>query len=190
MAWQALLVCGALLASSVMHAKDHPRQQAAELIRAMRADRLAAERVELMLLDRCKAEGCDADHRACLRKPHPEDFVEHFSSRLARELSAEELRAALDYFESEVGDKHIGVLRGEVGLSRETLFNQQPEDRARMLAWLDTKPGYLLMTRGFLTRTSEINNWIAVRARRAWSECLGPAGLQPTNTASEPMKSP
>jgi hypothetical protein len=190
MAWQAVLACGALLASGVTYGKDDSRQLAAELIRAMRADRLAAERVEVMLLDRCKEAGCDADHRQCLKKPHPEDFVEYFSGRLARELSDAEMLTALQYFESEVGDKHIAVLRGEVGQSRETLFNQQPQDRARMLAWLDTRPGYVLVTRGFLTRTSEINNWIGMRVRRAWFDCLESAELQPSSKASAPTNSP
>lgn len=131
---------------------DLKQALARELISVMKLDEQAIQKVEKRILDRCRAEHCDADLRQCLMKFDRQLITLYLESDVVKELRPDEMRDAIAYFRSETGLKHLDILRAEQGLGGDqTLFNQTPETRARMIAFLDTRAGYLVITRGVLT---------------------------------------
>lgn len=169
----AFVVC-ALCAVARCLAADPPDKLeevlARELVATMKIDEQANQKVEKRILDRCRAEKCDADLRQCLMKFDRQDVTEDLESDAVKELTADEMRDAIAYFRSEAGLKHLDILRAEQGLGGEdTIFNQTPGTRARMLAFLDTRAGYLVITRGVLT--NRINSWTESRAWMSFWRC-------------------
>jgi hypothetical protein len=143
---------------------------AQELIAVTKVDEQAAQKVEKLILARCQVEKCDADLRECLMKIDKHFFTLFLQSDFRDELTAEETRQSIAYFRTETGQKHLDILRAEQGLGgSDTLFNQSAETRAGMLAFLDTRAGYLLITRSLLTNSS--NQWIGGKAREAFWRC-------------------
>lgn len=124
---------------------------ARELIDRMKLDEQAVQKVERLILARCHSQTCDADQRQCLLKIDREEFAQDFAHTAEKELTPEEMRQAIAYFRTEAGLHHLEILRAEQGLGgQETLFNQSSQTRARILAFLDTRAGYLLITRSVL----------------------------------------
>jgi hypothetical protein len=152
-------------------AHDQERRLAQELVAAMKIEEQFLQKVEARILARCHVDGCDQDLRQCLLKP-PD--LEYLRSRLetiaTREFSPEDLREGIAYFRTETGLKHLDILRAEQGLGgSETLFNQEARTRAGILAFLDTRVGYLLITRSVLT--SEASSGVDREARSAFWRC-------------------
>jgi hypothetical protein len=143
---------------------------ARELIVITKVDEQAAQKVEKLILARCQVEKCDGDLRECLMKIDRDYLTLLQESAFKDELTAEETRQAIAYFRTETGQKHLDILRAEQGLGgSDTLFNQSPETRAGILAFLDTRVGYLLFTRSVLTNTTQ--RWIGGQAREAFWRC-------------------
>lgn len=139
---------------------------ASELIATMKIDEQAMQLVENRLLAWCRDEKCDADLRQCVLKFDREEITAFMVSDARSELTPDELRQAIAYFRTETGLRHLDILRAERGLGGDaTLFNQTPEDRARMLAFLDTRTGYLIFTRHVLTNESDR----AMEGRAFWA---------------------
>jgi hypothetical protein len=137
----------------------------------MKVDAQAEQLVERQVLSRCRPDDCDNERRACMLKFDHADFTYTLAAIARRELTPAEMKMGIDYFRSEVGMKHRQIMRAEKGLSTASLSGQTLEDRARMLAFLDTSVGYRLVTRAVLTNTSEVNEWNAWRARLAFADC-------------------
>ena len=124
---------------------------ARELISVMKADEQLEQLVERAILVRCQAAKCDEDLRECLLKPDLLISKLGMERAASSELSADELRASITYFKSEAGQRHLDILRGEKGLSRAvSLAEQTSETRERIVAFLGTHAGYLLVTRSIL----------------------------------------
>jgi hypothetical protein len=160
----ALLLCLAPLASRAVDPEwDRTRALARELVSLMKLDEQAVQKTEALILARCRRESCDADLRQCLMKSDREYFAEDFAREARNALSPEEMQQAIDYFRTEAGLRHLDILRAEQGLGGgETLFNQSDETRRRILAFLDTRAGYLLITRSVLTlNSSQLVGWQA-----------------------------
>jgi hypothetical protein len=162
------------LAAAVVSARDSDDRArlARELVDVMRLAEQAEELIEKQILARCHREKCDNEAMTCMLKLDREELVRHFLNIAKMELTIEELRAAVGYFRTEVGEKHRQILRAERGLARTSLAEQSPEDRQIMLAFLDTRAGYLLFTRAVLTNTSQVNALIRRTAFLAWDDCL------------------
>jgi hypothetical protein len=152
-------------------AGESPRDLARELVRVMKVDGQAEQMVEQLILSRCRAEDCDNERRSCMLKFDHEAYTDSLMWIARRELTTAEMKAGIEYFRSEVGMKHRQIMRAEKGLSTASLSDQRPEDRVRMLAFLDTPEGYRLVTRAVLTNTSEVVDWIARQARMAFADC-------------------
>jgi hypothetical protein len=149
---------------------DDATSLAAELVATMKIDEQASQKVENEILAWCHANKCDADLRRCLMKFDREEITEDLEDAASSALTPDEMKAAIAYFRTETGLKHLDVLRAERGLGGDaTLFNQSPEDRARMLGFLDTRAGYLIITRQVLT--SQTDRWTTARARWAIWRC-------------------
>ncbi len=147
---------------------------AGDLLAIMKVEDQAVQKVERRILARCREEKCDADMRQCLMKIDRQDFSAFVGSDLRHELTADEMKQAIAYFKTEAGLKHLDILRAEQGLGgTDTVFNQTPEIRARILAFLDTRAGYLLITRSVLA--DGIGNWVRGQYHEAQWRCKPPA---------------
>jgi hypothetical protein len=146
------LACMAPMAAwSVDPARDVARELAWELVGLMHLEEQAQQKVERQILARCRVEKCDADLRQCLMKPDDSYYMEYVVSEAVQELTPDEMRQAIAYFRTESGLKHLDILRAEQGLGgSDTLFSQDDATRARILAFLDTRAGYLVITRSVL----------------------------------------
>jgi hypothetical protein len=143
---------------------------ARELIAVTKVDEQAVQKVEKLILARCQVEECDADLRECLMKIDKDYFTRFLEVDFRNELTVEETRQAIAYFRTETGLKHLDILRAEQGLGgSDTLFNQSAGTRAGILAFLDTRVGYLLITRSVLTNSA--SQWIGGKAREAFWRC-------------------
>jgi hypothetical protein len=147
------------------------RALARELIATMKLEEQALQKAEARILAHCRHKKCDADLRQCLMKIDRQYFVDFTVSDVTRELTVTEMREGIAYFKSEPGLKHLDVLRAEQGLGgNDTIFNQTPEIRARMLAFLDTRAGYLLITRAVLR--DGVNKMATTQFYEAFDRCL------------------
>lgn len=158
-------------APTSLQADDSRHALAEELVRTMKADEQAAQRIEKIIVDRCRDEQCDDELRQCLFKLDRNELLSDLTYLAERELTPEEMTVATTYFRSEIGERHRQVMRAEVGLSKATLYDQPAEARAAMLAFLDTPAGYRLVTRALLTNTDKVNGMILNQAGRAFRRC-------------------
>ena len=156
---------------TVSQADESRHALAEELVRAMKGDEQAAQRIEKIIIDQCHEEHCDDEARQCLFKIDRNELLSDLTYFAERELTPGEMAAATAYFRSEIGEKHRQVMRAELGLSKATLYDQAPEVRAAMLAFLDTSAGYRLVTRALLTNTDKVNGMIRNQAGRAFHRC-------------------
>lgn len=172
-AWRGFGVLCLILgvAPTSSQADESRHALAEELVRTMKADEQAAERIEKIIIARCREEQCDDELRLCLFKIDRNELLSDLAYFAERELTPEEMTAATAYFRSDIGEKHRQVMRGEVGLSKATLYDQAPEARAAMLAFLDTPAGYRLVTRALLTNTDKVSGMIRNQAGRAFRRC-------------------
>lgn len=151
--------------------RDLRRDVARDLIATMKLDEQAAQKAEAAVLAWCRAKECDADMRRCVLKFDREEITRNLVVDAENALTVDEMREAIAYFRTETGLKHLDVLRAEQGLGGDATFsNQAPGDRARMLAFLDTRAGYLIITRSVLTSGSY--RWAAMRAELAGMRCI------------------
>ena len=165
------LGCAPAAGWAVDPAWELSHQLARELIAVMKIDEQAVQKVERLILARCRVEDCDADERQCLMKLDKDYFTTFIESDAVKEFTADEMKEAIRYFRSETGLKHLDILRAEQGLGgSDTLFNQSAETRAGILAFLDTRVGYLLITRSVLTNNA--NQRVAGRAIDAFWRCV------------------
>jgi hypothetical protein len=144
---------------------------ARELIATMNLEDQAVQKAEARILAHCRQIKCDADLRQCLMKIDREYFVTFTVSNVSHELTVTEMKEAIAYFRSEPGLKHLDVLRAEQGLGgHDTIFNQTPAIRARMLTFLDTRAGYLLITRAVLR--DGVNKMASMQFYEAFDRCM------------------
>ena len=172
-AWRSVGVLWLVIAiaSTSSQAEESRRELAEELIRAMKADEQAMELAEKQILSRCRYEKCDDELRQCLFKFDRYEFMSTLLSIAERELTPAEMKAGITYFRTEIGEKHRQVLRAEQGLAKASLSDQIPEERAAMLAFLDTPAGYLLVTRALLTNSDKVRGMILNESGRAFDRC-------------------
>jgi hypothetical protein len=172
-AWRSIGILSLVLgiAPTSSQADEARHALAEELVRTMKADEQASQRIERIIIARCREEQCDDELRLCLFKIDHNELMLYLVSFAERELTPEEMKAAIAYFRSEIGEKHRQVMRAEVGLSKATLYDQTSEARAAMLAFLDTPAGYRLVTRALLTNTDKVSGMVLNHAGRAFSRC-------------------
>ena len=165
-----LLIAGVQF-GSISFANDSRHLAAVNLIHAMRADEQAAQLVERYVRDACRDSECKVDLTKCVAAIDREGITDRLVRLANRELTPSEIEAGTTYFRSEIGIRHLEVLRATRGLGKATLNDQKPEVRTAMLAFLDTSAGYRLVTRSLLTNSTEVNQMMNRERRRVFLEC-------------------
>jgi len=166
-------IVGCLLAIP-SYAGNSGDETAEELIRAMRADELIAQLVERSVRSQCEFKRCEVDLNVCLTNLDRTEIISTLVRIARRELTPAEMKAAIAYFQSEVGSRHLEVIRASKNIGEGSLNDQKPDTRAAMLAFLDTPAGYRLVTRGMLTNSEEAN-WLVLRNAGRVLELCRPA---------------
>lgn len=167
----ASLLCGLCLVAPGAQAGDPGSDLALQLIRAMKVDEQAAMKVHNLAASRWRSGNITEQQRDCALKVSQTDFTDMLMHFARRELTPAEMQAAIEYFKSTTGMKHIEVMRAEQGLAATSFFKQDPDDQAKMLAFLETPAGYRLITRGLLTTSTEASNYVDRRRRSVTRDC-------------------
>lgn len=143
-----------------------PRELAVELVQVMGTDARAALGMH-QRADRQFNEGTlKLAQRDCIRLVGREEFTERLASLVDRKLQRGELLDAIAYFRSPIGKRHLAAI--------ENKSNATAEDWPERRAFLDTPAGYLLLTRGLLTNSSELSRAVDMTIRDRFYECENP----------------
>jgi hypothetical protein len=160
-------LAGCLSLSTATFAIDYKARAelAARLVRAAAADVRVAEEINKILNSASTARfRC----RAPLRRG---ELTEGLADIAERELTVEEMREGIAYLESDVGRKHLVLLRAVEDNTPDKPLVSATERKA-MEGFLDSSVGYRLFTRGLLWR-SDLAQRVFQRAmsERRWEEC-------------------
>ena len=168
------LIVGLLLVVPT-HAGDAKDEAAGSLVRTMGAVELVEQLVERSVRQQCEIKGCEVELEARLSTTDSGLIMNTLVQIAKRELTPAEMEAAIAYFRSEVGSRHLEVIRATRNVGKASLNDQPSEMRAAMLAFLDTPAGYRLVTRAMLTSSEEVN-WLILRTAGHVVEQCRPAG--------------
>jgi hypothetical protein len=118
----------------------------------------------------------DASQRDCLRGVDRAAFTALLQESAARELSAAELRAAVDYFESDAGRKDLWIAeyRRSAGRADELGLRMPdftPAEYDAMREFGASPAGIKLLARGVLTQSDTATDGIIRRTRELIGEC-------------------
>jgi len=118
----------------------------------------------------------DAVQRDCLRNVDRAEFTSLLQESATRELSESELRAALEYFESDTGKKHLWIAEyrrstaraAELGLR---MPDFSPAEYDAMRAFGASPVGVKLLSRAVLTQSDPATDGIVRKTRQLIGEC-------------------
>jgi hypothetical protein len=159
----AVFVPAWLVGPSAFAADKPPRDPAEELVEVMGADQRAADTMHSLADSQLRDGTTKLKQRECIRQVGREEFTDWFARLVDRNLKPEEMRDALAYFTSAVGKKHLEAIEQKANVTAE----DWPERRA----FLDTTPGYQLITRALLTDSSEAKRVVDRIIRSRFYEC-------------------
>jgi hypothetical protein len=161
----AVATCLSLSMSS--RAADYPprRELALQLVRVAEADIRLAEDAN-RILNSSSAKGF-----RCKAPVSRGELTEELARIAEHELTEAEMRDGIAYLRSDVGRKHLVLLRA-VEEHRVNKPIPDAAERASMEAFLDSPVGYRLFTRGLLWRSELAQRvfWRVVRGR-GWDDC-------------------
>ena len=120
----------------------------------------------------------DENQRDCLRSVDRAAFTGLLQESATRELSESELRAAIEYFESDAGRKDLWIAEyrrsaaraAELGLR---MPDFSPAEYDAMRAFGASPAGVKLLARGVLTQSDAATDDIVQKTRQLIGSCLG-----------------
>lgn len=120
----------------------------------------------------------DAGGRDCLRNVDRAEFTGLLQESAARELDESELRAAVEYFESDAGRKDLWIAEFRRSAARATELGLRmpdftPAEYDAMRAFGATPAGVKLLSRGVLTQTDAATDRIVSKTRQLIGDCRG-----------------
>lgn len=120
----------------------------------------------------------DASQRDCLRNVDRGEFTSLLQESAARELNESELRAAVEYFESEAGKKDLGIaeFRRSAARARELGLRMPdftPAEYDAMRAFGASPAGVKLLERSVLTQSDSATDGIVRKTRQLIGSCKG-----------------
>lgn len=140
-----------------------PRDLATELVQVMGVDARAARMLHQFADGQFNNGTLKLDQRECIRLVGREEFTDRLAKFVNRRLKPEEMRDAIEYFNSAIGKKHLEAVERKANVTAE----DWPERRA----FLDTPVGYQLFTRGLLTDSTELQRIVDLVIRDRSYEC-------------------
>jgi hypothetical protein len=159
-----------------VHAEHPNAALALRLVSAMGVDLQMARGVQSIGEQMFRSGQLDEVQRECLRGVGRGDFTGLLQEAATRELSAPELRAAVDYFESSAGKKDLGIAQfrrflpraGELGLRMPDL---SPDEYDQMRAFGASPAGVKLLGQGVLTGSTPASDYIVRKTRELIGGC-------------------
>lgn len=174
-----LMVAAVLcMAQAPARAEDAIATLALRLVSAMGVDLQMARGVRSIGEQMYRTGQLDESQRNCLRSVGRAEFTVLLQESASRELSAQELRAAIDYFESDAGKKDLWIAEyrrsaaraAELGLR---MPDFSPSEYDAMRAFGSSPAGVKLLSRGVLTQTDTATDDIVRKTRQLIGHCKG-----------------
>lgn len=176
--WVRMLTIAALLvtAQAPVRPSDVHSTLALRLVSAMGLDLQMALGVRSIGEQMYRTGQLDADQRDCLRNVDRTEFTSLLQESATRELSESELRAAIEYFESDTGKKDLWIAEyrrstaraAELGLR---MPDFSPAEYDAMRAFGASPAGVKLLSRAVLTQTDPATDGIVRKTRQLIGEC-------------------
>jgi len=118
----------------------------------------------------------DAGQRDCLRNVDRAAFTALLQESASRELSLQELRAAIDYFESDAGKKDLWIAEYRRSAARAAELGLRmpdftPAEYDAMRAFGSSPAGVKLLSRGVLTQSDAATDGIVRKTRQLIGNC-------------------
>ena len=122
----------------------------------------------------------DETQRDCLRSVDRAAFTALLQESAARELSVSELRAAVEYFESDAGKKDLWIAEYRRSAARAAELGLRmpdftPAEYDAMRAFGASPAGVKLLSRSVLTQSDTATDGIVRKTRQLIGECKSPA---------------
>ena len=134
-----VLSCAVLSARAAEPAEDALARQ---LVQVMQVDERAARQMHRLAEAQYRADTLTRAQHDCILAGNRTEFTERLASLASRGLTMQELRAAIAYFESDVGRRHLESIDDRTNVSS--------REWAQRRAFLDSSAGYALITRSLL----------------------------------------
>ncbi len=134
-----------------------------ELVSVMRADERATRELHSLAETMYRMDQLTRAQHDCVLAANRTEFNEELASLVRSTLTMQEMQESLDYFRSEVGQKHLDAID-----ARENVSRAQWQQRR---AFIDTRAGYLLITRALLTTSDEARRATQRISRRRLQDC-------------------
>jgi len=159
-------------------ASDAPAALALRLVSAMGIDLQMALGVRSIGEQMYRTGQLDQSQRDCLRGVERGAFTGLLQESATRELNESELRAAIEYFESDAGKKDLGIARYRRSAARAAELGLRmpdftPAEYDAMRAFGASSAGVKLLERGVLTQSETATDGIVRKTRQLIGYCKG-----------------
>jgi len=173
-----MLTIAALLCITTARANDANAALALRLVSVMGIDLQMAVGVRSIGEQMYQTGQLDESGRDCLRGVDRAAFTALLQESAARELSASELRAAVDYFESDAGKKDLWIAEYRRSAARAAELGLRmpdftPAEYDAMRAFGASPAGVKLLARGVLTQSDMATDGIVRKTRQLIGACQG-----------------
>lgn len=174
----ALIVAVLCVAQAPVRAGDGNAALALRLVSAMGVDLQMALGVRSIGEQMFRTGQLGATGRDCLRNVGRTAFTALLQESAVRELSVSELRAAIDYFESDAGRKDLWIAQYRRSVARADSVGLRmpdfsPAEYDAMRAFGSSPAGVKLLARGVLTQSDAATDEIVRKTRELIAVCRG-----------------
>jgi len=174
----ALIVAVLCVAQGSARAGDGNAALALRLVSAMGVDLQMALGVRSIGEQMFRTGQLGATGRDCLRNVDRTAFTALLQESAVRELSVSELRAAIDYFESDAGRKDLWIAEYRRSVARADAVGLRmpdfsPAEYDAMRAFGSSSAGVKLLARGVLTQSDAATDEIVRKTRELIGVCRG-----------------
>lgn len=175
-----ILTIAALLCVTPALASDANAVLALRLVSVMGIDLQMAAGVRSIGEQMYRTGQLDESQRDCLRGVDREAFTALLQESATRELSTAELRAAVEYFETDAGRKDLWIAEYRRSAARAAELGLRmpdftPAEYDAMRAFGASPAGVKLLSQGVLTQSDTATDGIVRKTRQLIGECKSPA---------------
>jgi len=172
------IVTAVCVAQAPLHAGDGNSALALRLVSIMGIDLQMAHGVRSIGEQMYRTGQLDEDGRNCLRMVDRAAFTGLLQESAARELDESELRAAVEYFESDAGRKDLWIAEYRRSAARAAELGLRmpdftPAEYDAMRAFGASPVGVKLLSRGVLTQSAAATDRIVRKTRQLIGDCKG-----------------
>jgi hypothetical protein len=156
-----------LVAAATVRADERPEKLAPLLVRAMDLDSQSLASLQRRAEAERESGNITREQSVCLFAVERAALSGALEENAQRELTVQEMRTAIDYFESPAGQKDVRIRRGFMNVDQAST-----QEYLAMRAFALTGAGLKLLTYNVLTSTAASSQRLNRRQLELWWECL------------------